>query len=293
MPITFVDKAVSPAAIPAGGTAQVTLTVHAAASAADSAPGASNVHILEQVSDGLTIVEVGIPTAGTAQAEDDHTLTWHIPVLAPSAEQTATLTFTVRHTGSWLGDLFVNNRIQLSDDAGEEVTFPDPTLNIYETPQPEPEPEPDGCSTVTLPCPPAVTVTASGCQQAACIDVGEVCLEGTAQLLNLNMTVRGLCPGTRTALGILVKALGANGEACGCAFKSVILPARNTNPCQPVRVKGIRLVLPAGESCEAQRMARHYEVRVFANCIDYACNGLCEDDGCGCSSCTRCTRQSR
>lgn len=306
MPITFTDKTVSPAAIPAGGTARVTLTVHAAASAADSAPGASNVHIREQVTEGLTILSVDPPALGAARIEDAHSLSWHIPALAPAGEQTASLTFTVQHTGSWLGDLFVNESVALSDDAGEEVTFPEPILTVYEAPGPEPEP---GCGdTVSLPCPPAVTVTACGCQQAACVDVGQVQLEGTARLLCLNMTVRGLCPGTRTALGVLVKALGPAGESRGCAFKTVILPAMALDPCQPVTVKGIRLVMPADTGCEAARAAQRFEVRVFANCIDYACEGLCGDaggsesaGGCGCggtcggcegcgAACTRCAR---
>ena len=63
-------------------------------------------------------------------------------------------------------------------------------------------------------CPEAVDFTIDGCQDVEGVDVGRICQEGLGRIVELNATVRNVCPGKRTALAAILTEIGMNGEEC-------------------------------------------------------------------------------
>lgn len=239
-----------------------------------ASPGATMITVDEVVNDNFTIVSIGQPSQGIAQATGTGSLVWNIAKLAPCNEETATLTFEIQAVGGLTGDVLVDQSITLTDAAGESVHFPNPVLHITGG-GPGPQPE---CPVIDIPCPDPVAITASGCEECVCADLGCTSLETSGRILNLSMTLKGLCPGKRVAVGILVSEVDACGNVYDCGFKTLVIPPQRSSTggfCAPVRVRGMRFVVPDSIPGLPHCAKRTFLVRVFTNTIDF----------CGCDPC--------
>ena len=118
-----------------------------------SKPGATDIVIRDTVSPCFQILSVSNPTKGTASILDATTLQWNIDKLGVTASEGASLTFTVQHVGPCTGTVEVNADISYSDNSGNIVTFPSPTIDVV-------------CDNVVQiePCPTPVSVTVGGCE---------------------------------------------------------------------------------------------------------------------------------
>lgn len=161
----------------------------------------------------------------------------------------------------------VNESVTYSDNEGNAVTFPDPLVEV-------------DCGTVVTPepCPTPVNFTVDGCQDSAEVNLGDVYLESTGRIVELNLTVKNVCPHRRTALGIILTEIDCAGKEHPRGMKTVTLPAHSAPSCRDIRVKCIKFVLPddldvscsqGGSMCGA----RNLRVRVIAHNIDtdYRC----------------------
>lgn len=225
-------------------------------------PGATNIVIHELPAGEFSIESVDEPTLGDAELLAGGALRWTIPVLGADAQQTASLTFTLRDTGGATGPVKVNESVTLSDDARERVVFPDPVIDILAGPN------------VAEPCPVPVQVTAPPCADSVHADLGDVTVPGMGRMLTVSLTLKNVCPAREVAVGILVtEVLDGGGEAVR-GYKSLTVPAQGGDACADVQLDGIRFVLPetaAGGMCAP----RTFRVRAFANAASGAWGAEC------------------
>ena len=232
-----------------------------------SKTGATDIVIDEMVSPDFSITSVIPPTKGTAMMIDSKTLQWKMDELGVSANEGASLEFYVKHIAQDSGEKPVNASITYSDNEGNTVVFPDPTVTVE-------------CGVIVNPepCPIPVDLTVDGCQDSVVIDVGDINLESLGRILQLDVTVKKVCPGKRVALAVILTEVDANGVEYPRGMKAITLPAHNYPNCRDVLVKCIKFVLPedldvSGGAPNALCNARNFKARFIAHNIDtdYKC----------------------
>ena len=233
-----------------------------------SKTGATNIVIDEVVNSDFTITSVVPPTKGTAMTLNANTLQWKIPELGVSANEGASLEFYIKHIAQNSGEKLVNQSISYSDDEQNSVTFPAPTVMVE-------------CAVIVHPepCPIPVDLTMEGCQDSVLIDMGEASLESLGRILQLDLTMKNVCPRRRVALAVVLSEVDANGLEYPRGMKTMTLPAHSYPTCRNIRVKRIHFVLPedldvSGGSLTSICNPRNFKARVLANYIDtdFQCN---------------------
>lgn len=198
---------------------------------------------------------------GTAKIINSNSLLWEIDELGTSQTETAQLEFTVQHIGSCLGTVKVNESITYSDNEKNMVSFPSPNIDI-------------SCETVITPeeCPVPVTISFDRCEDSVEFNAGEIELESLGRILQLDVTLRNVCPGKRVALAVILTEEGSCGKEYTRGIKTVTVPAHNKNGCRNVKVRCIRFVLPkdlSTPSCKKSLCCeRKIKARFIANYID-------------------------
>ena len=96
-----------------------------------SKTGATNIVIDEVVNADFIITSVSAPTKGSVMTLSSNALQWKIPELGVSANEGASLEFFIQHIGTDSGDKLVNESITYSDDEGNAVVFPTPSVDVY------------------------------------------------------------------------------------------------------------------------------------------------------------------
>lgn len=223
--------------------------------------------INEVINADFVITSITPPTKGTAMSVNPTTLQWKISELGVSGNEGATLEFYIRHTSQNSGTKPVNQSITYSDTEGNTITFPDPSVKV-------------DCGTIVTPepCPTPVNFTVDGCEDFMVVDLGDTYLESTGRIVELDVTVRNVCPYKRVALGIILTEIDCKGAEYPRGIKTLTIPAHSYPTCRDILVKCIRFVLPddLSVSCSAGRGmcgARNLKARVIAHHIDtgYRC----------------------
>ena len=226
-----------------------------------SKPGATNIMINEIINPDFIIMSITPPTKGTAIAVNTTTLQWKIPELGVSGNEGATLEFYIRHISMDSGTKLVNQSITYSDQEGNTVTFPEPSVKV-------------DCGIIVTPepCPVPVNFTVDGCEDYMVVDLGDTYLESSGRIVELNLTLKNVCPGRRVALGVILTETDCRGSEYPRGFKTLTIPAHSYPSCRDVLVKCIRFVLPDDLSiaCSSGGMCgpRNLKARVIAHNID-------------------------
>lgn len=232
-----------------------------------SKPGATQIVIDEEVNHDFAIISVSPPDKGSAVTVDAHKLQWKIDALGVTGNEGAALEFFVRHTGDTGGTKLVNLDIRYADAEGNAVTFPNPSVRV-------------DCRAVVHPekCPTPVDVTVGGCQDSILVDLGDAYLESLGRIVQLDVTVKNVCPGKRVALAMILTEVDQNGMEYQRGMKAFTLPAHSFPTCRDVLVKCVKFVLPedldvSGKSPRSLCGKRNLKVRVIAHNIDtdYRC----------------------
>lgn len=232
-----------------------------------SKTGATNIVIDEVVNSDFAITSMIPPTKGTAMMIDSNTIQWKISELGVSANEGASLEFYIKHIAPDPGQKLVNQSITYSDNEGNVVVFPDPSVTVE-------------CGIVVNPepCPVPVDLTIDGCQDSVVIDVGDTYLESLGRILQLDVTIKNVCPGKRVALAVILTEIGPNGDEYQRGMKAITIPAHDSPNCRDVLVKCIKFVLPedldvSGGMPEAICNPRNFKARFIAHNIDtdYRC----------------------
>lgn len=232
-----------------------------------SKTGATDIVINEVLNPDFTITSLDDPTRGSASTLDSHTIRWTIPALGVTGSESAVLEFFVRHTSEEPGEKLVNESIEYTDAEGNLVVFPKPKVTV-------------DCSVVVQPdpCPVPVDLVAEGCKDTVLVDMGDVLLESQGRILQLDVTVKNVCPGKRVALAAILTEVDENGAEYQRGMKVMTLPAHSGPACRDVRVKCIKFVVPedldvSGGSPVSLCNPRNFKTRFLANVIDadYRC----------------------
>ena len=227
-----------------------------------SHPGATGIVINEVVNPCFRITSLSSPTKGTASLINSTTLRWSIAELGVTASEGAVLEFTVQHVGPCSGELEVNSSITYTDNEGNVVNFPNPLIDV-------------DCGVVVIPedCPEPVDVEFEGCEDTIEYDAGELDLESLGRIVQLDITLRRVCPNKRVALAVILTEVDDEGNEYKRGLKTITVPAHNRATCQDVTVRCVKFVLPedlsVAESADGSMCGgRSFKARFIAHYID-------------------------
>lgn len=226
-----------------------------------SNPGATDIVITERVNPCFRITSVSAPTKGTAMITDSTTLQWRIDELGVTASEGAVLEFNVQHIGQCSGAVEVNESITYTDNEGNIVNFPSPEIEV-------------DCGIVVIPedCPEPAEIAMDGCSDTIEFDAGELELNSLGRIVQLDVTLRNVCPNKRVALAAIVTEVDSGGAEYKRGMKTMTIPAHIRETCQDITVRCIKFVLPEDldVSGEADVMCntRNVRARFIAHYID-------------------------
>ena len=161
----------------------------------------------------------------------------------------------------------MNQSIAYSDDEGNTVIFPSPRVTV-------------DCGIVITPepCPVPVDITIGGCQDAALMDAGNTYLESLGRILQLDVTIKNVCPDKRVALAAILTEIDPKGNEHSRGVKTMAIPAHHSSHCRDILVKCISFVLPeeldvSGGTPKGICNPRKFKARFIAHYIDtnYRC----------------------
>ena len=145
------------------------------------------------------------------------------------------------------------------------VTFPEPTVAVE-------------CDVVVNPeaCPAPVALTVEGCSDSVLVDLGDTYLESLGRIIQMDVTVKNICPGRRVALAAILTEVDDQGMEHQRGMKAIT--AHNFPACRDVLVKCIKFVVPedlevSGEAPQSMCGPRNFRARFIAHHIDtgYRC----------------------
>lgn len=232
-----------------------------------SKPGATGIVIDEVLNPDFVISGILMPTKGTASMISDTALKWTIDSLGTTANEGASLEFFGKHTAGTSGIKQINQSITYTDNENNQAVFPNPSVQVE-------------CEVVVIPepCPVPVDFSIGSCQDSIVYNVGDISLESQGRILQLNFNLKNVCPGKRTALGIILNELDPQGNEYQRGMKTVTVPAHSGPSCRDVLVKCVKFVLPEDLNVSGGRSlcsTRNFRVRVIAHSIDndfYCCS---------------------
>ena len=221
----------------------------------------------EWINSDFVITSIVPPDKGTATQLSDTQIQWKMDELGVKSSESAALEFFIRHTAQTPGLKKVNASIQYTDTEGNVVRFPDPEVDV-------------NCDVVVNPepCPEPVDFQVNGCQDAVIVDLGEVDLESQGRILQMDVTIRNVCPGKRVALAAILTEVDADGMEYQRGMKAFTIPAHDQSRCRDVLVKCIKFVVPddlnvSGVTNPMMCGQRSFRARLIAHYIDtdYRC----------------------
>lgn len=120
-------------------------------------------------------------------------------------------------------------------------------------------------------------VSIGGCSDTVSCSMANVQPAAQGRMIEIGVRVRRVCPGKRTALGILLHELDENDAEYLRGMKTMTLPAHNESSCRDIVVEGMQFVLPedVSLSCDGSCGERRFRIRTHVHYMDAA-------DACGC-----------
>ena len=236
-----------------------------------SNPGATNVVITDTVAPCFRITSISSPTKGSATLTGTNTGRGNIDELGVTASEGATFEFTVEHIGPCAGTVAVNESITYDDTEGNVVTFPSPNIEV-------------DCGVDVCPegCPVTVDLTVDGCTDTVEFDAGDLFMDSLGRIVQLDVTLRNVCPNRRVALAVMLNELDEQDEEYKRGLKTMTIPAHTREGCRDVTVRCIKFVLPEDLDVSGDATAicneRRFRARLIANYVDYDFECCCDAD---------------
>ena len=225
--------------------------------------GALDVVIREQLTPDFKIRKIHTPDVGTATMTGPQTLTWSMDATGLREQPDFTnLSFDVMHIGNTGGVLPVNQSVLYTDREGNTLEFPSPTVEV-------------DCSQADLypePCPEPTEFAVEGCQDAVHVGLGNVALQGLGRIVQMDVTLKAICPGKRVAASMILMEVAPDGTELPRGVKHILVPAQAGDGCKDITLKCVQFSLPegldaaggAGSICEP----RQFAARVIVNYVD-------------------------
>lgn len=231
-------------------------------------PAPENITVVDTLEDNFEIVEpitTLSPTGVTAEytlSNNNKTITWTLDSLGVPEPQTASITFSIRYTGTESGTFDVNKSITYDDS-----TSADPSKVKFITNGNKITVDCDqtiipacnyACKTVDIPCcTDTVNIVMPNSESAY-----DILCDGT--ILNVVTRFRNVCPNRKLIIGIIVcSTLNGEEEAPIHRVTTIDTPSTQSScECQDFEVPIEVLLPPSGHSCSDQRQIK---VRVIAH----------------------------
>lgn len=236
-----------------------------------SKPGAKNIVITDEVDECFRIVSLNSPTKGTASLLDARTVEWKIAELGVYGSEGAALEFFVEHVGPCSGLVEANSQISYDDDDDNVVRFPSTFIEV-------------DCGTIICPegCPEPIDVAIGGCEDVVEYDAGLLGLDSPGRILELDVTVKDVCPNRRVALAVILNEVDDEENEHKRGLKTITVPAHFRQNCTDIRVRCIRFVLPEDLDVSGDTDAicneRKFKARFIAHYIDNDFDCCCDVD---------------
>ena len=173
----------------------------------------------------------------------------------------------MEHIGTCSGTIEVNSHISYDDDDDNVVRFPSPEITV-------------DCGTIICPeeCPEPVDVTIGGCGDVVEHDAGLLGLDSSGRILQLDVTIKDVCPNKRVALAVILNEVDDEENEHKRGLKTITVPAHGREGCRDVTVRCIRFVLPEDLDVSGDPDAicneRKFKARIITHYIDndfYCC----------------------
>ena len=115
-------------------------------------------------------------------------------------------------------------------------------------------------------------ISVGGCEDSVIFNAGDVTLDSLGRILQLDVTLRNVCPGKRVALAVILTERDAEDNEYTRGTKTMVIPAHTGLSCRDVTVRCIKFVLPEATDVSGtpDRLCdeRHFRARFLANYID-------------------------
>lgn len=227
--------------------------------------GALDMVIREEVNHDFEITKVNSPSHGSAVQVDAHTLEWKADAVGITGNETVTLSYEVAHVAKIGGVKPVTMKTEFYERQGTQLQFPTPNVTV------ECKANQDSVI-ITEPCPAAVQFQVDGCRDATAISAEETKIRGLGRIVQVNTVIKGVCPGKRVAVAILLSETDELGVHYSRGLKTVLIPAQSGDSCQDIELKCVNFVLPeeldVTGNTSAICNARQFSVKVLANYVD-------------------------
>ena len=119
------------------------------------------------------------------------------------------------------------------------------------------------------------------CEHAKEVEVASECRdeENLGRVLDVTMTLRNVCPGRRSAVGVHLLELDDQGNEYARGFRSCTVPAHSAGCNRDVALPSMRFILPEDVSLASRGRRRHFVVRTTNHYLEEAV------PSCGCTGC--------
>ena len=227
-----------------------------------SVPGATNIVISEFLNPEFIITSLPIASVGTISLLTPTSFQWSIAQLGVTNTESATVVFPIQYASSSTGTKHINQSISYTDSEGNIVGFADPTVFV------------DCIPTVPIDIGPIpINIPIAGCEDFVEFNAGDLALEDTGRILELEVNILNVCPAKRVALAVVLTELGEGGAIMPRGMKTMTIPAHDLPICSDVLVTCIRFILPddgtpfCGERIIRAQFFAHYIDNGFITCL--------------------------
>ena len=225
-------------------------------------PGATDIVIDEIINPDFKILEIEQTNKGKAEIINDTKLQWKIDELGVKGNEGASLTFLIEHISTISGTKEVNESISYNDNENNSVNFPSPKVYVE-------------CGIDIFPekCPTPINMVIDACKDSIEFDAGEITLNSSGQIAQINLTLKNVCPHKRVALAVFLQEKGIGDTYYNRGLKTMTIPARNYSMCKDISVKCIKFVLPEDTYNDigvttGMCQKRQFRVNLIAHYID-------------------------
>ena len=103
-------------------------------------------------------------------------------------------------------------------------------------------------------------------------DAGDVVLESLGRILQLDVTLRNVCPNKRVALAVILTEVDEEDNEYDRGLKTLLIPAHDGDSCRDITVRCLKFVLPevldVTNGADAMCNERNFRARFIANYVD-------------------------
>ncbi len=110
------------------------------------------------------------------------------------------------------------------------------------------------------------------CEDAKAVTLSDCFTESTGRMLDVSMTLRNVCPGKRTAVGIAISEIDSAGGEHARGFRVITVPAHSGSGCCDITMPTTRFILPeelrtdsGAGMCNGRR---HFVLRANSHYVD-------------------------